>query len=200
MLTRLRTGMFLAFTAIAPLAAMAVEGEHTGDIQGPIATTKQGIATALTALVVFALVFAILAVKVWPKITAGLDERADKIKAEIEAAENARKQAKDALAQYEASLAQARTEASKMIEQTKAQQSQLAAELRAKSEIELSAMRERAVKEIQQAKQAAVAELYADATNLATMVAGKILKREINAQDQQRLVEESLGQLQGLRN
>ncbi len=192
--------MFLAFTAIAPLAAMAVEGEHTGDIQGPIATTKQGIATALTALVVFALVFAILAVKVWPKITAGLDERADKIKAEIEAAENARKQAKDALAQYEASLAQARTEASKMIEQTKAQQSQLAAELRAKSEIELSAMRERAVKEIQQAKQAAVAELYADATNLATMVAGKILKREINAQDQQRLVEESLGQLQGLRN
>ena len=66
--------------------------------------------------------------------------------------------------------------------------------------IELNAMRERAVKEIQQAKQAAVAELYTDATNLATMVAGKILKREINSQDQQRLVEESLGQLQGLRN
>jgi len=192
--------MFLAFTTLAPMVAMAVEGEHTGDVQGPIATTKQGIATALTALVVFALVFAILAVKVWPSITAGLDERADKIKSEIEAAENARKQAKDALAQYEASLAQARTEAAKLIEQTKAQQSLLAAELRAKSEIELNAMRERAVKEIQQAKQAAVAELYTDATNLATMVAGKILKREINAQDQQRLVEESLGQLQGLRN
>lgn len=200
MLTRLRTGMFLAFTTLAPMVAMAVEGEHGGDVQGPIATTKQGVATAITALVVFALVFAILAVKVWPAITAGLDERADKIKAEIEAAENARKQAKDALAQYEANLAQARTEAAKLIEQTKAQQSQLAAELRAKSEIELSAMRERAVKEIQQAKQAAVAELYTDATNLATMVAGKILKREINAQDQQRLVEESLGQLQGLRN
>lgn len=200
MLTKLRTGMFLAFTTIAPLVAMATEGEHAGDVQGPIATTKQGIATAITALVVFALVFAILGVKVWPAITAGLDERADKIKAEIEAAENARRQAKDALAQYEASLAQARAEAAKMIEQTKAQQSQLAAELRAKAEIELSAMRERAVKEIQQAKQSAVAELYTDATNLATMVAGKILKREINSQDQQRLVEESLGQLQGLRN
>jgi F0F1-type ATP synthase membrane subunit b/b' len=56
------------------------------------------------------------------------------------------------------------------------------------------------MKEIDQAKRAAVSELYADATNLATMVAGKILKREINAQDQQRLVEESLGQLQSLRN
>ena len=87
-----------------------------------------------------------------------------------------------------------------MIEATKAQQNQLAAELKAKSEIELNAMRERAMKEIDQAKRAAVSELYADATNLATMVAGKILKREINAQDQQRLVEESLGQLQSLRN
>ncbi len=200
MLNRLRTGMFLAMTTLAPLAAMAVEGEHAGDIQGPIATTKQGVASAITALVVFAIVFAVLAAKVWPAITAGLDERADKIRSEIEAAENARKQAKDALAEYERNLAQARTEAAKMIESTKAQQSQLAAELRAKAEIELTALRERAVKEIQQAKQAAVSELYTDATNLATLVAGKILKREINTQDQQRLVEESLGQLQGMRN
>ena len=97
-------------------------------------------------------------------------------------------------------MAQARAVAAKMIESTKAQQTQLAAELKAKAEIELNAMRERAVKEIQQAKQSAAAELYSEATNLATMVAGKILKREINPQDQQRLVEESLGQLQSMRN
>ncbi|MFN9970965.1 MAG: hypothetical protein ACK58T_13850, partial [Phycisphaerae bacterium] len=104
------------------------------------------------------------------------------------------------LEEYQKSLGQARAEAAKMIEATKAQQNQLAADLKAKSEVELNAMRERAMKEIDQAKRAAVSELYADATNLATMVAGKILKREINAQDQQRLVEESLGQLQSMRN
>jgi F-type H+-transporting ATPase subunit b len=179
---------------IAPTLALAAEEV------GALPSVKQGLVTGITAIVVFLFVIAVLGAKVWPAISSGLDDRTNKIRSEIEAAEKARKQAAEALAQYEASLAQARTEAAKLIEQTKAQQSQLAAELRAKSEIELNAMRERAVKEIQQAKQAAVAELYTDATNLATMVAGKILKREINAQDQQRLVEESLGQLQGLRN
>ncbi|MBS0191230.1 MAG: F0F1 ATP synthase subunit B [Phycisphaerales bacterium] len=167
---------------------------------GALPTVKQGFVTGITALVVFLFVLALLATKVWPAISRGLDDRANKIRSEIEAAENARKQAADALAQYEASLAQARAEAAKMIESTKAQQTQLAAELKAKAEIELNAMRERAVKEIQQAKQSAAAELYSEATNLATMVAGKILKREINPQDQQRLVEESLGQLQSMRN
>jgi len=191
-----RFSLFFASASmmIAPTLALAAEEV------GALPSVKQGLVTGITAIVVFLFVIAVLGAKVWPAISSGLDDRTNKIRSEIEAAEKARKQAAEALAQYEASLAQARTEAAKLIEQTKAQQSQLAAELRAKSEIELNAMRERAVKEIQQAKQAAVAELYTDATNLATMVAGKILKREINSQDQQRLVEESLGQLQGLRN
>lgn len=179
---------------VAPALAIAAEEV------GALPNVKQGLVTGITAIVVFLFVIAVLGAKVWPAISNGLDDRNNKIRSEIEAAEKARKAAAEALAQYEASLAQARTEAQKLIEQTKAQQSQLAAELRAKSEIELNAMRERAVKEIQQAKQAAVAELYTDATNLATMVAGKILKREINANDQRQLVEESIGQLQGLRN
>lgn len=198
MLNRVRHLAVLVALAAVPVVALA--NEAGGDTQGAIATAKQGFYTALTALVVFTIVFAVLATKVWPAITSGLDERANKIRSEIEAAEQARKQAKDALEEYQKSLAQARAEAAKMIEATKAQQNQLAAELKAKSEIELNAMRERAMKEIDQAKRAAVSEIYADATNLATMVAGKILKREINAQDQQRLVEESLGQLQSLRN
>lgn len=191
-----RFSLYFAATSMMLAPTLALANEEVGALP----SVKQGLVTGITAILVFLFVIAVLGAKVWPAISSGLDDRSNKIRSEIEAAEKARKQAAEALAQYEASLAQARTEAAKLIEQTKAQQSQLAAELRAKSEIELNAMRERAVKEIQQAKQAAVAELYTDATNLATMVAGKILKREINSQDQQRLVEESLGQLQGLRN
>ncbi|MBN8597645.1 MAG: F0F1 ATP synthase subunit B [Planctomycetes bacterium] len=191
-----RFRLFFAGASMMLAPTLALANEEVGALPN----VKQGLVTGITAIVVFLFVIAVLGAKVWPAISKGLDDRNDKIRSEIEAAEKARKAAADALAQYEASLAQARTEAQKLIEQTKAQQSQLAAELRAKSEIELNAMRERAVKEIQQAKQAAVAELYTDATNLATMVAGKILKREINPNDQRQLVEESIGQLQGLRN
>lgn len=191
-----RFSLYFAAASMMLAPTLALANEEVGALPN----VKQGLVTGITAIVVFLFVIAVLGAKVWPAISSGLDDRSNKIRSEIEAAEKARKAAADALAQYEASLAQARTEAQKLIEQTKAQQSQLAAELRAKSEIELNAMRERAVKEIQQAKQAAVAELYTDATNLATMVAGKILKREINPNDQRQLVEESIGQLQGLRN
>lgn len=191
--------------ALAVLPAMttfaqehAAEGHEAHEDVGALATWKQGFPVAITALVCFALVFAVLATKVWPVIAKGLDERADKIRREIEAAELARKQAKEALDEYQRNLQQARAEAQRMIDQTKAQQAQLAAELKAKADVELSAMREKALKDIEAAKRAAVSELYEQSAQLATTLAGKILKRNITASDHQALIQESLGQLQGL--
>ena len=190
-----------ASVAIPALSALAAEGEHAEhEAVGAIPTPAQGIVTGATALIVFALVFAVLAVKVWPTITKALDERAAKIKSEIEAAEQARQQAKDALDQYQKSLAQARAEAQKMLEQTKGQQMALAAELKSKAEAELSALRERATRDIEAAKRAAMGEIYSEATTLATALASKILRREIRPDDQRQLVEESLRQLQSSRN
>jgi F-type H+-transporting ATPase subunit b len=197
MFARLRTSAFFLAATAAPLLALAAE-EH--DKQGAIASTKQGVATSVTALVVFALVFGVLATKVWPVITRALDERADKITGEIAAAEQARREAKEALDQYQKSLAQARAEAQKMLEQTKTEQLALAAGLKAKADQELGALRERATRDIEAAKRAAIAEIYSEATSLATAVASKILRREIRPEDQRQLVEESLRQLQSARN
>jgi len=194
---RLRRAAFLAASLALPVLALAAEGE---DKHGAIATAKQGVATAVTALVVFALVFGVLAVKVWPVITRALDERADKIKGEIAAAEQARREAREALDQYNKSLAQARAEAQKMLENTKAQQIALAADLKAKADVELGALRERATRDIEAAKRAAISEIYGEATMLATAVASKILRREIRPDDQRELVEESLRQLQAANN
>jgi F-type H+-transporting ATPase subunit b len=141
-------------------------------------------------------VLAILGAKVWPTITKALDQRAEKIKEEIEAAELAQQQAKEALQQYEKSLAQARAEAQKMLDDAKAQQQTIAADLKAKAEIELAAMRERAKRDIDTAKRAALAEIYAETSTLATSIASKILQKEIRPQDQQRLVDESMAEFQ----
>ena len=67
---------------------------------------------AVTALVVFLIAFGFLYVKVWPQIVKGLDDRQRKIRQEIDTAEDAREQAKAALAEYERELASARDEAS----------------------------------------------------------------------------------------
>lgn len=163
-------------------------------------SVNQGAVTGITALIVFALVFAFFAAVVWPRFTKGLDERAGKIRDEIAMAEAARKQAKDALEQYEKSLAEARAEAQKMLEKTRAQQVALADELKAKADVELNAMKERARRDIEAAKKQALQEIYQATATAATNIAGKILRREVNAKDQQRLIEESMGELQGMKN
>jgi F-type H+-transporting ATPase subunit b len=173
---------------------------HAHETQGLIASVSQGVVSSVATLVVFGLVFGVLATAVWPKILKGLKDRENKIREEIESAEMARQQAKDALEQYQKSLADARAEATKMLETTRAQQAQLAADLKAKADVELTAMRERALKDIESAKRAAVSELYSQSSQLAAIMAGKILRRSVTAEDSQRLLEESIQQLQSGRN
>jgi len=192
--------LIAAAIALAGPAMNLLAADEAHEEVGAIPTVKQGLVTGITAIVVFLVVLVFLQIKVWPVITKALDERASKIKSEIEAAEQARQQAKDALEQYQKSLAQARTEAQKMLEQAKVQQLALSAELKAKADVELGQMRERATRDIETAKRAAIAEIYTHAANLAAHAASKILRREILPADNQALVDESVRQLQSTTN
>lgn len=154
---------------------------------------------AITAMVVFLLAFGFLYVKVWPPIVKGLEERDRKIRREIANAEQAREKADAALAEYEKELASARKEANDLIAQARADAKAVAKELRDRNEAELGEMKQRATRDLETAKRAAITELHAEAASLAAEIAARILKREISAEDQQRLVDESLGELAGTR-
>ena len=153
---------------------------------------------AVTALVVFLAAFGFLYAKVWPKIIQGLDDRQGKIRQEIANAEKAREQANAALAEYESELANARQEASDMIARAKADAKAVAQELRDRNEVQLTEMKQRATRDLDAARRAAITELHAEAATLAADIAGRILKREISAEDQKRLVDESLEELAGV--
>ncbi len=175
-------------------------GSHAGGGKNVIPTVKEGMMTGIMTLLVFVAVLFVLGTQVWPKIQGSLTERENKIREEIQAAELARQQARDALEEYERSLAQARAEAQEMLDNTRAQQAEMAAELRTKADAQLTDLREKAQRDIEAAKRAALNEIYAEAASLATLAAGKILQREINPADQQRLVDESLAELSASRN
>ena len=81
---------------------------------------------------------------------------------------------------------------------TRAQQSALAAQLKAQADAELASMRDKARSEIESAKKQALAEIYAESVNLGTIIAGKILQREVTASDQQRLMDESLAEMKAV--
>jgi F-type H+-transporting ATPase subunit b len=103
--------------------------------------------------------------------------------------------AKAAQAEFERSLANAREESANMIKQARADAQRIADELKAKNEQELAERVARANADIEAARKAAVADLQAQSAMLATEIASKILRRQVNDQDNQRLVQESLQEL-----
>lgn len=152
------------------------------------------------ALVVFLAFFILAAKLVWPKIIGGLDERYAKIRGEIDAAEKARHDAESARRQFEEKLRQAQEEASRTIAEAKTAASRVADELRARNDAELADMKARALADIQSARESAVKDINDHAVALATVMASKILRREVGAGDQGRLVSESLAELSRGRN
>ncbi len=150
---------------------------------------------AVTSLVVFLIAFGFLYLKVWPLITKGLDEREQRIRDALAEADAAKESAESALAEYQEKLVTARKEAGEMITQAKADAKAAAESLRRQNEEDMAGMKLRATRDIDAARQAAITELHAEASMLASTIAGKILMREISAEDQQKLVEETLDEL-----
>jgi len=186
-----------SFALLAPaVAALGAEEEGAAAAAGAPNPARFELAPYIAAIILFGVVLFILNRKVWPVVLKALQDREEKIRSEIETAERTRKQAQSALQEYEKSLHEARSEAAKIIEEAKAEQQRVAAELRAKTDREISQMREGAMRDIEAAKRAAVSEIYGQMATTATAIASKILQRELSAQDQQQLVDESLNQLQ----
>jgi F-type H+-transporting ATPase subunit b len=181
---------FLLLAAGHPAAAEHAVGGHVEP--APLELVP---ITNITALVVFGIFAFVIGYVVWPRISAGLDDRRNKILGEIKAAEDARAAAKQAQEEFERQLTSARDEAANMIKQARADAQRVADEMKARNEQELAERVARANADIEAARRAAVADLQQHAATLATAIAGRILKRQINDQDNERLVQESVQEL-----
>ena len=148
-----------------------------------------------TTIVVFVLFLLLASKYVWPHILKGLDQREEKLRDDLQAAEEARQRANDALQEYEQELTKARTEAGEMIAKARQDAKAVAEELRSNNTRELTEMKSAATADIEAAKRAAIGELHAEASNLAVSIASRILDREISATDQQALINESLAEI-----
>ena len=153
------------------------------------------LAQSIAAVVVFMILLALLWKAAWGPILRGLQDRESKIKADLEQAETAARQANATLEQYKARLAEAQAEARRIIDEGRAAADRIAQQIKAQAQADIEQMRKRAENDIRTARQQAISDIYAQTAALATQVAGRILQRQIDPADQQRLVQESLEEL-----
>jgi F-type H+-transporting ATPase subunit b len=192
----------LAGTALAADA----HDEHGGGGGGgaeteklsPVPTVPQAIAPAVTTLVVFALLLAVLGKFAWGPIAAGLKNREDKIRRDIADAEAARKRAEETLGQYNQQLATAEAQVRDILAKASQDAERMTTNMKMQAQKEAEEAKDRATRDIETARKNAVADIYAQAADLSTSIAEKILRRNLNAADQRELVESSLRQFQSV--
>lgn len=153
------------------------------------------IGNALWTLVIFALVVYVLGKFAWGPLLRGLQSRENFIRESLEKAQRQREEAEARLQEYEERLARARAEASAIVEEGRRDAEVLKRKIEEDARQEAQRILDRARREIDIATDTAVKELYSLAAGLATEIAARILRREINPQDHERLVSESLEEL-----
>jgi F-type H+-transporting ATPase subunit b len=188
--------MFFALAA-HPLVARAAEAAETGEKPGLLQLDPYSIAWVLAIFLVLVL---ILYRTAWKNVLAGLTAREQRIRNDIAQAELARQKAEEALAQYNKKLADAEASVHGLLEKARVDAEQIANNIRTRSQEDAQAIREKAEQDIERAKTDAIAQIYEQTAVLATAVAEKILRRNLNPDDQRDLVTRSLEQLQSLNN
>lgn len=153
------------------------------------------LGTFVVTVVIFVVLLVILRFTAWKPIMKGLQDREHAIRASIEAAKKAKDDADRTTRELEAKMSEVQRQAAQQLAQAKADAQKVADSIRAQAETESAALKERTLREIDAAKQQAVTEINGHAAELGTAVARKILQRNVTAEDQQKLVEESLNEM-----
>ncbi len=150
---------------------------------------------AIWSFVVFLLLLGLLSAIAWKPIMEGLDKREQGIAKTIAATQAAQEDAKQMLASYERRLAEASEEVRTMLDEARRDADGLRQTIVAEARQAAEEEKQRAHREIGLARDDAIAQLAETAGDLAVSVAGKFLREKISADEQNRLVQESVASL-----
>lgn len=149
-------------------------------------------------LVSFLLFFAVLFYFGVPKlITGALDDRADKIRSELDDARRLREEAQQLLADYQRKAREADEEAKIIIDQAKREAEALAEETRKATAESLERRTKLAEDKIARAETQAVQDVRRTAVNAAIEAAETILRDKVSGNTADKLIDDALSDLKG---
>ena len=147
------------------------------------------------AVISFAIVFGLLAWKAWPAIKKALKDRENRIRGDLERAEQARLEGESSLEEYRKQLAEARSEAARIIEDARLAAEQVRQERIAAIDGEIAEHRARAQEDIRLATERAMGELQSRVAELSIELAEKVVEHNLDHETQIRLIENYINQV-----
>jgi len=150
-------------------------------------------------LVIFILVLVVLGKFAWGPILEQLQKRESFIRDSLEEAKQGREAAEETLKKYEGKLAEARSEATAIVDVGRRDGEEVRQRIEADAKDEAGKIVERARHEIELAKEAAVSEIYGLAGQLSTEVAAQVIRKELSPEDHERLIREATDKIRAAR-
>lgn len=176
------------FAAALPLAA--AEGESGGS-----ALVQPGLGLMIWTLLAFVITMLVLRKLAFPRISAALEERAQRISRNIEESERVREEADELLAEYRQRLKEAREQAEDIVARAKrageTARSEATEEGRAKREELVAAAR----KDIEAETRRSLEQIRKEVADLTVLATEKVARKSLTEDDQRRLVEEALNEV-----
>jgi len=134
----------------------------------------------------------LLVFMVWkgvPAVRGAMDQRAEKIRSDLDAADQAKADAVEIKSSHAAELAGAKAEAAALIDEARSQADRLKADLSARAETDIADMRTRASAEIEAGRVQAIADLRAEVSQIAVGAAERVVRANLDADTQRSLVD-----------
>jgi F-type H+-transporting ATPase subunit b len=145
------------------------------------------------------LAFFLVLIALWkfgyPSIKKGLEDRTNRIRESIDEADRAKAEGQAVLADYQRQLADAKTEANRIIDEARQAADSVRADLIARAEAEVAELRQRSREDVEAAKTRAIADLQAQLGDLTIEIAEKIVGRSIDPETNRALIDQYISEL-----
>lgn len=176
--------------------ADAIEDEDYKGFENALTDCKKAQSLFTPALpeliwggIAFLIVLFVLMKFAFPMLKKGLKDREEKIRTDLEGAEQARQDAESERARYQAQIADARGEANRIVEEARVAAESVRQDLIAKAETDAAEVRSRANEDIRLARERAMSDLQHQVSDISIGLAEKIVERSIDPATQADLVE-----------
>ena len=146
-------------------------------------------------IVLFLITMWVLSKVAFPKIQEALDKRAKAIADSIEAAERQRKESDELLEEYRGRLAEAREQADDIMARARKAADTAEAEATAAGREKREELVAQAQRDIEAETRRSLESIRKEVADLTVLATEKVTRKTLSAEDQKRLVEEALGEV-----
>ena len=164
-------------------------GAEVDECQEAPSVLKPGNSELVWGSISFAILLVLFFKWGYPAVVKAMKAREDRIKDDLEQAEETKTEAETVLSEYRAQLADARAESGRIIDEARQAADQVRRDLIARAETDAADLRTRAQEDIRLAGERAMADLRGRVSDLAIELAEKVVERNLDRDTQIALID-----------